>query len=74
MIDLVNADEHMILSTRARDAMGTLDFTTAYVHVQIYSRRFAFTARLFQFSPDEAKTAPRRDKHIPKIMQDPPQA
>ena len=36
-----------------------------------YSRRFAFTARPFQFSPDEAKTAPRRDKHIPKTMQDP---
>ena len=28
-----------------------------------YSRRFAFTARPFQFSPDEAKMAPRRDKH-----------
>ena len=37
------------------------------------SRRFAFTARPFQFSPDEANTVPRRDVHISKMTQDPPQ-
>ena len=33
--------------------------------------RFAFTVRPFQFSPDEAKTVPRQDKHMQKIKQIP---